>query len=73
MNFGRPDWREKGLADLERRTGRYGAGTNKNFSDDEIRAIRASHLGISELAKRYKVCRDTIYKVRTRKTYGHVE
>lgn len=43
------------------------------LTDDDVRAIRLSSLGLSKLAQAYGVDPRTIWAIRKRKTWAHVE
>jgi hypothetical protein len=51
---------------------RAGLMTNGIFTDDQIRDIRSRTEGASAAAKRYRVSRQAIHRIKTRRTYDHV-
>lgn len=44
-----------------------------NFTEDDVRAIRASEESSTVIAKRYGVHRTSIIKIRSRKTWKHID
>ena len=74
MNF-RPDWREAGLAQLEREVSPKKGRPSpcRKLSDDQVKAIRASNGPNSVLAKEYGLAVGTISQIRMRRYYRNVK
>ncbi|MDD5171354.1 MAG: HNH endonuclease signature motif containing protein [Syntrophales bacterium] len=60
--------------------GRYGIANNQGerhgmskFKNDDIAFIRSGILPTKDLAKKFHVCPDTIYRIIKRKTWRHIE
>jgi hypothetical protein len=50
-----------------------GGADNRKLSDQEVRAIRASRKGCTELARVYRVSKSVIWNVKNWRTYLTVE